>query len=98
MLCIHIEIASKVQGAGSWGIHQFITSVLVTTASLSGSLFSPFPPSERTIPSTVPCSVQYRDGGWRGVWTCGGVRCRCGCRSEGGGGVGCRGAEGGGVG
>ena len=41
----------------------------------------PFPPSERTIPSTVPCSVQYRDGGMEGcvdMW--GGVR----CRSEGG--------------
>ena len=84
MLCIHIEIASKVQGAGSWGIHQFITSVLVTTASLSGSLFSPFPPSDRTILSTVPCSVQYRDGGMEGCVDMGGV----GCRSEGGGGVG----------
>ena len=95
MLCIHIEIACKVQGVGSWGIHQFITSVLIT-ASLSGSLFSPFPPSERTILSTVPCSVQYRDGGWGmegcvDVW--GGVR----YRSEDVGGVRCSSGGRGGV-
>ena len=59
-----------VKGAGSRDLSIIILAKTLT-ASLSGSLFSPFPPSERTILSTVPCSVQYKDGGWRGVWTCG---------------------------
>ena len=73
-----------VKGAGSRDLSIIILAKMLT-ASLSGSLFSPFPPSERTILSTVPCSVQYRDGGMEGcvdMW--GGVR----CRSEGGGGMG----------
>ena len=36
-----------------------IASVLVTTASFSGSLFSPFSLSESTVLSTVPCGVLY---------------------------------------
>ena len=64
-------------------------NIITALSSLSGSQF---PPSERTILSTVPCSVQYRDGGMEGcvdVW--GGVR----LRGEGGGRVRCR-SEGGG--
>ena len=57
-----------------------ISSVLITTASLSGSLFSPLLPSERTL---LQCTIQGWGGGkWGDVGSVGGVRYR-GMSSEG---------------
>ena len=47
----------------------------IESLSIRISLFSPFPPSERTVLSTAPCSVQYRDRmeGSGGICPWGGV-------------------------
>ena len=55
-----------VKGAGSRVLSIIILAKTLTASCTLRITVLPFPPSERTILSTVPCSVQYRDGGMEG--------------------------------
>ena len=82
VLCIHIQIASKVQGMGSWGIHQFITSCRTCNNSLTLRI-TVLPFSSIREDHTVHCTLQCTIQGW-GMKGCVDVWGGVGCRSEGG--------------